>query len=358
MDGGMGRRAGGGSASWLVKCAVGMLAAIACKQKTAADADTIAQTFSSNIQGKTFVVTGGSSGIGEETARVLAKHGSEVIIASHDASRGQSAADRINAAPSTRGVAEFRQLDLASFDSIDRFVSNYTKPLHGLILNAGLFAPSFGYSRDGVEQVLQVNHLGHQHLATGLTDALVSSQPSRVVVVSSWWSAKFAPELVQPFTAETYPLQGFQSYGLAKLANVRFAREFGRRLSADNDVYGITTSSVHPGLIHTNLGTARGNSVAAKLERFAAAIFWSLMWPFTRSVQQGASTQVYCAVADDAAAHSGRFYDSSQLVDFPSEAAADPSLDRELWERSQRLIDEARAGRFRHRLTETLRLPV
>lgn len=328
---------------WMIITITILIAAV-CKQKLSVDAESIARTFSSNIDGHSFIVTGGSSGIGEETARVLTKYGGQVIIASHDIARGQSAADQINKAPGNRGIAEFRQLDLASFDSIDDFVKNFTassRSLNGLILNAGLFSPTFGLSHDGLEQVLQVNHLGHHHLATSLRETLYRTNQSRVVVVSSWWSAKFAPELVQPFTAETYPTKGFQAYGMAKLANVRFAREFSHRMN-------VRTYSVHPGMIHTNLGTARGDSIAARLERIGATLFWTLMWPFTKSVPQGAATQLYCAVADDLPSHSGSFYDNAQLVEFPSAAAADQTLDHDLWAASQRLIDKARAGRFKN----------
>jgi hypothetical protein len=113
---------------------------------------------------KTFIVTGGSSGIGEETARVLALFGGTVVVASRDVRRGEAAVARINALVSKSGGAGravFELLDLASFESVERFAdrwvaSNNSTALSAIILNAGLISREFGTTIDGIEQTLQV----------------------------------------------------------------------------------------------------------------------------------------------------------------------------------------------------------
>lgn len=119
------------------------------------------------FEGKTFIVTGGSSGIGEETARVLAMFGGTVVVAARDVRRGETAVARINALVSKLGGvgrASFELLDLASFESVAQFTdrwlaTNNTTALSAIILNAGLIAPQFGTTIDGLEQTLQVRHI-------------------------------------------------------------------------------------------------------------------------------------------------------------------------------------------------------
>ena len=121
-----------------------------------------------NIRGKSFIVTGASSGIGEETARVLARYGATAVVATRNKERGEAAVDRINedirnqhgSSAGTRGKAVFRTLDLASFSSVNSFANDWATsqpnaPLAAIILNAGLVSPTFATTTDGIEANLQ-----------------------------------------------------------------------------------------------------------------------------------------------------------------------------------------------------------
>ena len=99
--------------------------------------------FVPKMNDKTVIVTGGNSGIGFSTARVLAEHGARVILAVRDERKGKQAADAIG------GRTEFRKLDLASLASVRAFANTWDGPIDLLINNAGISAPSLGRTADG-----------------------------------------------------------------------------------------------------------------------------------------------------------------------------------------------------------------
>ena len=295
-------------------------------------ADDIALEHADAIAGKTFVVTGGSAGIGFATADSLAKAGANVIIASRHRGRGEAAAQRIK-------NARFEQLDLGSFRSVAAFarrLRDAETKIDGICCNAGYFSPSYGKTADGLERVLQINHLGHMHLVLELNATLAPS--SRIVVVSSWWSAKgaFPQDKLMHFGKENYPLMGFQSYGMSKLANVRFARELSRRFEAK-------AYATHPGMIKTDLGVSRSGGFWATFERRGSKLFWDIIKPITKSLEQGAATQVYALVAPDAANESGSFYDACRKSPHPI-SDDDADIDRAFWDASMKLIRRGIAG--------------
>ena len=286
-------------------------------------ADAIAAKYSSHFTGKTFIVTGGTSGIGKATVEALAQHGARVVVGSRSD-------------PMIPGVS-FEKLDLSSFESIRTFnhkiVQRGITVDGGIICNAGYLSPTYTVSQDGIEQTLQVNHLGNIELVLGLNSTLIPS--SRIVFVSSWWGAVYADPLddVVEYTAENYPLFGLNAYGTSKMANVRFARELARVWSAK--VY-----IIHPGMIATKLATKRGSTLDALFEQYGSAFFWRLIAPGTKTVGQGAATQVYCAVAPELASASGNFYDSCAEHDQP-DGFVNRTIDQQIWNKSLSLINNA-----------------
>ena len=134
--------------------------------------------------GRTAVVTGANSGIGFETARVLAERGATVILACRDVARGEAAAARI----SGPGPVATAPLDLSSLASVraaaGQLHERYQR-LDLLINNAGLMMPPYGTTQDGFELQFGTNHLGHFALTGLLLDLLLATAGSRVVTVSS-----------------------------------------------------------------------------------------------------------------------------------------------------------------------------
>lgn len=287
-----------------------------------------------NLDGQTAVITGGSSGIGLETALTLASHGCDVIIACRSADAVTKAIAQAKAKkPSTK--LSFLPLDLASLKSVRDFATALAQQrqcLHILILNAGVFAIPYSVTEDGFERTFQVNHLGHFYLTMLLEPLLLASAPARVVVLSSeshrfsfLSSANLSEDrLSNPTGQGFYPML---AYNDTKLCNVLFAAELDRRCGPR----GVRAYAVHP-----------GNMVFTGLPR-ESWLYWALFLlvrPFTKSIAQAAATTVLCATAPELADAGGAYFNNCCQCR-PSVAAQDEVLAGLLWKTSQAMIGRA-----------------
>lgn len=193
-----------------------------------------------DLSGKTFVVTGASSGLGEVTARELAGAGAHVVLPVRDIAKGQKVADAI------AGSTEVRELDLGSLASIREFAAAWHGDIDVLINNAGIMQVPEGRTLDGFELQIGTNHLGH----FALTNLLLPSIRGRVVTLSSDFhrGAKLNLDDLN-WTKRRY--DSAQAYKDSKLANLLFARELQRRL----DAHGrhVISVAAHPGIVRTGL---------------------------------------------------------------------------------------------------------
>jgi NAD(P)-dependent dehydrogenase (short-subunit alcohol dehydrogenase family) len=270
--------------------------------------------------GRTFIVTGGNTGIGLATARALARRGARVHLACRSEQKGRAAAAAIAAAAGTDQV-RFLQLDLADLGSVLTSAQTFLglgEPLHVLINNAGV-AGRRALTKDGFELMFGVNHLGHFAFTMALLDCLTSSR-ARIVNVAS--DAHYAAKGVN-FDQLRRPargITGMPEYAVSKLCNVLFTQELARRLAGT----GVTSYSLHPGVV-------------------ASDIWRRVPWPVrplvTRrmlSVDRGAQTSLYCATSPELAEVSGRYYDNCAERE-PSPVAT-AELARQLWEHSEAWI--------------------
>jgi len=129
-----------------------------------------------DLTGKKFLITGGTSGIGKETARELARAGANVTITARSAAKGAATVAEI-----ARDRVDFKILDLADLSSVRNFAEEFTSPIDVLILNAGVMATPFALTQDKFEMQVGTNHLGH----FALTGLLQKQIKERVVAVSS-----------------------------------------------------------------------------------------------------------------------------------------------------------------------------
>jgi retinol dehydrogenase 12 len=270
------------------------------------------------LSGRTFLVTGGNTGIGLATATALAQRGGRVFIASRSRAKGEAAVARIRTGTGNDAV-RFLPLDLADLDSVRACAAGFLalgEPLHVLVNNAGM-AGQQGLTRQGFELLFGVNHLGHFALTGALLDCMKASGAARVVNVSS--DAHYNARGID-FAAlrrRGHGLTAMHEYAVSKLCNVLFTQELGRRLSGT----GVTSYALHPGVV-------------------ASDIWRRVPWPvrplLTRrmlSVQDGARTSLYCATSADVAGVTGRFYDKC-AERAPSDVAT-PELAAELWDQSE-----------------------
>lgn len=282
-----------------------------------------------DLTGRRALVTGGASGIGVETARVLAHAGADVTIAVRDTTTGDKAAAEIG-----RDV-KVVHLDLSDPQSVRIFTQAWDGPLHLLVNNAGVMASPKTFNLHGWELQLATNHLGHFALATGL-HASLAAEGARIVSVSSrghLFSDVHLDDLF--FSRREY--DPWLAYGQSKTANILFAVEATRRWARD----GITANALHPGAIMTNLQ----RHITA--EQLAALRSGSGVQPF-KNVEQGAATSAFVATSPLLEGIGGRYFqDSNQAVRHVEGIAtgvADYALDtttaEALWETSTRLIKD------------------
>ncbi|MBL7501778.1 SDR family NAD(P)-dependent oxidoreductase [Frankia nepalensis] len=219
-----------------------------------------------DLGGRRAVVTGGSSGIGVETARALAGVGAAVTLAVRDVAAGERVAADLVAATGNPDVA-VAPLDLADQASVRALAAAWTGPLHILVNNAGVMACPLGRTAEGWERQFATNHLGHFALTVGLRGALAAAGGgARVVVVSSAAHLRQAVHFDDiHFNAREY--NPWMAYGQSKTANVLFAVELTRRWADD----GITANALHPGIIATNLGRHLSREELKRISIGAAA---------------------------------------------------------------------------------------
>ena len=271
----------------------------------------------SDLEGRTFLVTGGNTGIGRATALGLAQRGGRVYIACRSAAKGSEAAASIRASTGNDSVLVL-PLDLADLDSVRSCAADFLargEPLHVLVNNAGL-AAARGVTRQGFEMTFGVNHLGHFLLTNLLLGLLTDSAPARVVNVSSDSHYQAKGIDFDALRRPTRGITGLHEYEVSKLCNVLFTQELARRTAGT----GLTTYALHPG------------QVASDNWRRVPWPVRSLVTRRMLSVTDGAQTSLYCATSPEVAEVSGRFYD--KCAERAPSRVATPELGLELWERS------------------------
>jgi NAD(P)-dependent dehydrogenase (short-subunit alcohol dehydrogenase family) len=258
-----------------------------------------------DLAGVRAIVTGGSSGIGVETARALTAAGAQVTLAVRNTAAGEAVADTIE--KSTRAIRpRVVQLDLADMITVRRCVATWEGPLHLLINNAGLVTGGLERTREGWELQFATNHLGHFALATGLHDALAlgasERDGARIVSLSSTAHMRSGVD----FDDLQFERRGYDpqlAYAQSKTANSLFAVEATRLWAGD----GIVANAVNPGGVATGL---QRNFTTRQKESLDAA---EAAGVFTyKTIEQGAATSIVAATAPQFAHSGGHYLDDAQ----------------------------------------------
>ena len=198
-------------------------------------------------QGRRFLITGASAGIGFEAARVLAMRGGEVILACRDVAKGEGARALILAEAPSAAITVL-QLDLADLASV-RAAADQVERIDVLINNAGVMNPPLQRTRQGFELQFGTNHLGHFALTALLLPKIAGPDP-RVVTVAS--IAHKRARIAFGNLDARHGYGAFRFYGQSKLANVLFMAELDRRLRAGGSP--VRSLGCHPGVSGTTLG--------------------------------------------------------------------------------------------------------
>jgi NAD(P)-dependent dehydrogenase (short-subunit alcohol dehydrogenase family) len=203
--------------------------------------------------GRLAIVTGSNTGLGYDTARVLAGRGAHVVMAVRDTAKGESAAARIRQL-SPGAQVSVRKLDLGSLASVRdagaEMASEYPR-IDLLINNAGVMYPPKQTTTDGFELQFGTNHLGHFALTGLLLGNLLPVEGSRVVVVASIAHNIRAKIDFEDLQWEHRRYDRVAAYGQSKLANLMFAYDLQRRLAAAKTK--TIAVAAHPGVAATEL---------------------------------------------------------------------------------------------------------
>ncbi len=282
--------------------------------------------------GRTALITGAGSGIGRETALVLAAHGARVILAGRDEAKLNVAAGAIRAGtPAAR--LQTLVLDLSDLSSVrtaaEKIAGRETVDL--LINNAGVMnLPQRQLTRDGFELTFGTNHLGHFAFDALVWPAIKRSPRARVVTVSAIAARWRAGRLTDLMSEQRY--SGMRAYAKSKRANVVYTLELARRLSGTQ----IEALVIHPGSAMTNLQQHSTGTLARLLTPIAARLLMG-------SPEGAAWPSLYAATSPEA--HNGQFIGPAgrnqtsgtpKPVKLPA-GAGDPAEGARLWTESERL---------------------
>ncbi len=282
-----------------------------------------------DLHGRRAVVTGGSSGIGIETARALASAGADVTLAVRDTAAGRRvAAEIVSEDPAAR--VSVAALDLAQVASVRAFALSWEGPLHILVNNAGIMATPLSRTEQGWEMQFATNHLGHFALATALRPALSLAQGARIVAVSSAGHF-FSPVVMEDIHFDQRPYDPWSAYGQSKTANILFAVAASSRWADD----GIAANSLMPGNIRTRL---QRYVPAEQMAQMAAGAEW-------KTPAQGAATSVFVACSPLLKGVGGRYFvdcNEAEIADRSANSVASYAVDPEqagrLWELSSEFL--------------------
>lgn len=271
--------------------------------------------------GRRFVVTGASSGIGLETARALARAGAEVVLGVRNLDKGKEAAAGMT------GDVEVALLDVADLSSVRAF-ADAVGPVDVLINNAGVLGLPYSLSPDGVEMHFATNHLGHFALANLLLPRLTD----RVVVVGSASHHSGVVD-VEDLLWKRRSYVPYQAYGASKLANMLFLAELQRRLTAAGSTLRVTGG--HPGTTSTAITSSSDSRAKQLVGKYGHRLIGMPPW-------QGALPTLYAATMDVPGNTYLGPHGVKEMIGWPtpvgrSSSALDPDLAKSLWTESERL---------------------
>ena len=304
----------------------------------ATNSDTWSTADVGDLTGRVALVTGANSGIGYETARVLADHGAHVIMACRNHEKAARARDKLEI-QRNRSSLEVLDLDLADLASVrtaaGRVLDQHAR-LDLLINNAGVMGTPSSQTADGFELQMATNHFGHFALTGLLLDRLVTTERSRIVTVSSHMHR--LGRLKRDDVAIIKARNPWTVYGTSKLANLLFTAELSRRLEAA----GLRTMALaaHPGWTRSNLAGSGAASSDSRVRRRLSRVVGSNLGQSAA----GGALPVLCA-ATSSNVHSGQYVGPAGFLQMwgpprlaqPTRRARDLEMAAHLWEVSEEL---------------------
>ena len=275
-----------------------------------------------DLSGQTVLITGCNSGLGYESMRVMVARGAHVIGTARTLEKAEKACASV-AGKTTPIVCE-----LTDFDNVvacSKQVLALDLPIDVLLLNAGIMALPKLEQVNGLEKQFVVNYLGHYLLTRRLLSQVEAASAGRIVNLSSIAYRNAPKEGIQfDNLSGEVGYNAFRNYGQSKLATALFSRELARRYADSN----LTSNSLHPGMVATNLG----RYITGKMRDPDAPLRKGF-----KTADQGAATQVYVAVDPRLAGVSGYYFEDCNPVMPDSPLMEDDAMALKLWDASEEL---------------------
>jgi NAD(P)-dependent dehydrogenase (short-subunit alcohol dehydrogenase family) len=273
------------------------------------------------MQGKTVVITGATSGIGEVAAIRLAEKGARIVFVARERARAEATLAKLPGS----AAHGFHLADLSTLQGMKQVAADIAAAepvIDVLINNAGAMFERRGVTPDGLERTFALNHLAYFVVTQGL---LANLKPGARIVSTASDAHQAARLDLDDLQFSRRPYRGFRVYGTSKLLNILFTRELARRLQGT----GITALCLHPGFVAT---------------RFAANNFGALGFVFAIlkklaaiTPEKGAETIVHLASSPDGDGHSGTYWYRCKPIT-PSAAARNDADAARLWELTERIV--------------------
>jgi NAD(P)-dependent dehydrogenase (short-subunit alcohol dehydrogenase family) len=281
-------------------------------------------TGGNEMQGKTIVITGATSGLGQAGAEKLAEMGARIVLIARDKIRAEAALERLRRSnPRETHSVYYADLSLvADTRSVAAEILTNELAIDVLINNAGAVFRRHELTAEGFEKTFATNHLSYFVLTLALLPRLKQAASARIVLTASaaHKSGRLNFDNLQGERAYRF----FQAYGTSKLCNILFTRELARLLRGSS----VTANCFHPGFVATNIAASEASGLLKPILRLIKSV--------ALTPQKGAETLVYLASSPDAGQNSSGYFVGCREAT-PSQAAQDDFAARHLWELSTRL---------------------
>ena len=275
------------------------------------------------LQNKNIIVTGGSTGIGLESARGLAELGASVWIVGRDESKSKKAVEDIKQSTGNDKVDYFIAdlSSIASIKDVSRLILSKLDHLDVLLNNAGAIFMTRKVSVDGFEMSFALNHINYFLLTRLLLDLIKSTPKARIVNVSS--SAHYSGHInFSDLQSNNY--SSMRVYSASKLMNVLFTYELAGRLAGT----GITVNALHPGFVASNFGKSNGGIMVPIFKLFHLGAI---------DCREGAKTSIFLSSSPEVEGVTGKFFDKCKAVK-SSKESYDKDVALRLWDETEKLI--------------------
>ena len=276
-----------------------------------------------DFKGNLVVITGATSGIGYETARLYASHGSDLLLINRNKAKSEKLVQEIQRdfnVVCTYFIADFAHLD--QVHAAAEMLSNLDRDIEVLIHNAGVYNTKRHFTSDDIEEVFQVNYLASFIINHSLKEKLKSQKQARIILVNSEGHRfAIAGLKLDNLRWNKQHYTGLKGYGSAKTAQLLSMFEFTRYYEKS----GITINAMHPGDVKTDMGENNG-----RLYKFFKH---TMINPSARTPLLSAQALYYLGVSEELTGVNGKFFNFT-TEEIPAPHALDTAVAEKLWKKS------------------------